>query len=137
MSLQAVGPVVTENATDGGTGDGQGEQADDGQGGGDQSGGGQGDQNGGGEATGTPPTVEFDGVDRTARGNGRVDFELRTVDGDLLDTGRAQVEDDEDDASVTLRTEGDRVRGEYRIVVTVVDRAGNTDTIERTVGGSG
>ncbi|QLH81418.1 DUF7289 family protein [Halosimplex pelagicum] len=144
VSLQAVGPVVPENATDGGTGDGQG--------GSDQGGG----QNGGGEASGTAPTVQFDGVDRGARGDGRVDeydvtaavsdadgdlarveFELQSPDGEVLDSASAAVGGDADSASGSLRVQGNGVRAEYRVVVTVVDGAGNTDTVERTVDGSG
>lgn len=150
MSLQAVGPVATGNGTDGaGTGD---------QGGDEQSGDGQGGdgQDGGGEVTGTAPTVQFDGVERGARGNGRVDeydvevgtedaegdlarveFELRSLDGTVLDNATETVAGDAGSTTGSLRVEGSRVRAEYRLVVTVVDRAGNTDTIERTVDGSG
>ncbi|ELZ30251.1 hypothetical protein C475_00912 [Halosimplex carlsbadense 2-9-1] len=136
MSLQAVGPVAVGNGTDGtGTGDEQG---------------------GGGEATGTAPTVQFDGVERKARGNGRVDeydvdvatadadgdlsrveFELRSLDGTALDDTSETVAGDAASTTGSLRVEGSRIRGEYRVVVTVVDGAGNTDTIERTVAGSG
>jgi hypothetical protein len=67
----------------------------------------------------------------------RVDFELQSLDGTVLDTASVAVGGDADSVTGSLRVQGNGVRAEYRIVVTVVDGAGNTDTIERTVSGSG
>jgi hypothetical protein len=144
VDVQATGPLPPpeappgEGPPDGGFEDGAGGDTGNGTGG-----------NGTGE-----PTVSIVDVNRTTPGQGNVDgydvtvdvsdpdgdlgtvtFTLEALDGTVLDSATAPVSGESASQTGRLRVQGNNVREEYRVVVTVVDEAGNSVTTQQTVSG--
>jgi len=123
---------------------------------------GVGDENGtdggetGNETGNADPSASIVNVNRTNPGGGTVDqydvavdvsdpdgdlatvtFSLEALDGTVLDSVTAPVSGETASQTGRLRVQGrNTVRDEYRVVVTVVDEAGNAETVQRTVSGA-
>jgi flagellin-like protein len=157
FDLQATGPLPPaeappgEGPPDGGFEGGTGGETGNGTGGGGEAGNGTGGGETGGENP--DPSISISDLSRTNQGSGNVDqydvsvdvsdpdgdlrevtFTLEALDGTVLDSATAPVSGESASQTGRLRVEGrNNVRDEYRIVVTVVDEAGNAVTTQQTV----
>jgi len=158
FDVQATGPLPPaeappdEGPPDGGEG-GTGGETGNGTGGGGEAGNGTGGGETGSESP--DPSVSISDLSRTNQGGGNVDqydvsvdvsdpngdlrevtFTLEALDGTVLDSATAPISGESTSQTGRLRVEGrNNVRDEYRIVVTVVDEAGNAVSVQRTVSG--